>query len=160
MKKELSIREYLCLYSVAFKDFFMWISFLLLAVACFDALTYLLGRPIVPDGTIKQLQTVSPVIYIFVFAILVAPIFEECLFRGFLFAGLLESRLGAPGAIAITALTWAAVHFQYDLYTIALIFILGNLLGFARLRTRSLYVPTAMHATANSIAMLEASIAA
>ena len=157
LKKGPSVTEYLCLHPLSWKIFIVWILLIVLFVACSDALSYLLDRPIVPKYWAKLLQTAPPILMVIIAVLLVAPIFEEVLFRGFMFAGIKESRLGARGAIVITALTWSVIHFQYDLYWIATIFVLGIVLGMARLRTNSLYLTIAMHATVNAIAMVEAS---
>lgn len=157
IKKGPSIREYLCLHPLSWKIFVIWILLVFLFVSSSDALSYLLDRPIVPEYWAKLLQTAPPILMVIITVLLVAPVFEEVLFRGFMFAGIEGSRLGARGAIVITALTWSVIHFQYDLYWIATIFALGIVLGMARLRTNSLYLTIAMHATVNAIAMVEAS---
>jgi len=65
------------------------------------------------------------------FAIIVmAPLFEESLFRGFLIAGMQRSRIGA---ILITL-----IHLQYEAFYLVYIFIGGILLGIARVKTGSL----------------------
>jgi membrane protease YdiL (CAAX protease family) len=40
-----------------------------------------------------------------------APVMEEIVFRGFLYRGLAESRIGVMGAIAVTSVGWALLHF-------------------------------------------------
>jgi membrane protease YdiL (CAAX protease family) len=69
---------------------------------------------------------------------------EELVFRGYLY-GLLKDRVGVPLTIAVTAVGWAALHVQYDLWIIAIIVVDGLLLGVARWRSGSVYVPIAMH---------------
>jgi membrane protease YdiL (CAAX protease family) len=70
------------------------------------------------------------------FAIIVmAPLFEESLFRGFLIAGMQRSRIGA---ILITAALWSLIHLQYEAFYLVYIFIGGILLGIARVKTGSL----------------------
>ena len=69
----------------------------------------------------------TPLLWVAV--VLFAPFFEEAFFRGFLFAGLARSRIGAAGAILITSLVWAAMHLQYDIIGMATIVILGIVLG-------------------------------
>jgi hypothetical protein len=149
-------REYLCLRLPAWKIFAVWILITVLFDACSAALSYLLDYSAAMEIWVELLQTDPPVPLVIVSVILMAPIFEEIFFRGFMFAGIKDSRLGAPGAIVITALTWSVIHFQYGLYMIATIFVLGIVLGMARLRTNSLYLTIAMHATVNAIAMVEA----
>jgi membrane protease YdiL (CAAX protease family) len=52
-------------------------------------------------------------------------------------------------------LIWAAVHHQYDLYGIATIFVIGLLLGTARMKTDSVYPGIVMHALMNLIATIQ-----
>jgi membrane protease YdiL (CAAX protease family) len=88
--------------------------------------------------------------------IVAAPVFEEFFFRGFLIEGLRRGKLGDAGAIVLTSLFWASIHIQYGLYEIGTIFIFGLALGLARIGSRSLWVPVAMHMVANLVATLEA----
>ena len=87
--------------------------------------------------------------------IVAAPVFEEIFFRGFLFKGLQHSRIGPLGAILVTSLLWATIHLQYDLWDLGIIFALGIFLGFARLKTGSVYATIALHALVNLIATIE-----
>lgn len=86
--------------------------------------------------------------------VIFAPVSEEIFFRGFVYQGLAQSRLGVWGAISIAAALWAAMHVQYGIAIIASIFILGVVLGFARYRTGSLWAPVLMHACFNTVAMV------
>jgi membrane protease YdiL (CAAX protease family) len=86
--------------------------------------------------------------------VIVAPAFEETFFRGFLFVGFRQSRLGAIGAIGLTALFWALLHIQYDIYGMATIFVMGIVLGIVRLKTGSLWSPLLMHSVWNLVGMV------
>jgi len=90
------------------------------------------------------------------FATLIAgPIFEELLFRGFMFKGLTDSFLGWKGAVLLTSLTWSAMHsFTYEINGVIVIFISGILYGVARHRTRSIIIPLQMHIVENFIPSL------
>jgi hypothetical protein len=90
--------------------------------------------------------------------VVVAPIFEEIFFRGFLFQGIRASRLGPLGAIGITSLFWAAIHLQYDIYGITTVFALGLLLGIARLRTNSIHLLMVMHSLVSLVATVETAL--
>jgi len=90
--------------------------------------------------------------------VIAAPLFEELFFRGFLFAGLVSSRLGAVWTIAITAFVWGAIHLQYEAVDIIIICLLGLILGLARLKTDSVYTPIALHSFTNLVATIETSI--
>jgi len=85
--------------------------------------------------------------------VIVAPLFEEFFFRGFLFDGLRDSKAGSVGAVLITSLLWAAIHQQYGLVELTMIGVLGLFLGIARIQTGSLYVPIVLHCFWNLAAM-------
>jgi membrane protease YdiL (CAAX protease family) len=127
--------QYLGLRIVPAKDFIRWGAPLVGLVILSDGLTKLIGRPIVPDSMVQAYQTAG-FVPLFWFTLLVAaPLTEETLFRGFLFEGILHSKSGARGALLISAITWASIHFQYDWYGRATIVIFGLFLGYVRLRT-------------------------
>ncbi len=135
-----------------------WLLALAVVAAAFDAFSWLVGKPIVPEfmeATCRSAES-KPTLW---FALVVAaPLFEELLFRGFVITGLSRSRIGPLGAVIVASLAWAAIHLQYDLYGIGMIAVLGLLFGAARVRTGSVVVPMAMHAASNAIAMVEAAI--
>ncbi len=90
--------------------------------------------------------------------LVVAPFTAELFIRGFLFPGAVHSRLGPVGAIVLTSIVWSVSHTQYDLYGIAVIFPGGLLLGYARLRSGSVFVPITMHVVQKPVATLEVAI--
>jgi membrane protease YdiL (CAAX protease family) len=154
IRKNITIKEYLCLNRTDWKNFAVWSSILLLFTAFSDALTSALGRPIVSDFTIKAYKTAYFPPLLWLAFIILAPLYEEILFRGFMFKGIEKSRLGPIGALIITSLAWSALHIQYDFLIIASIFAGGLLLGWARLKTNSIYIPIAMHALQNLLATI------
>ena len=80
-----------------------------------------------------------------------APIFEELLFRGVLFAGVAQTRLGRVGAVIISALLWAALHGGSEsLFSVAMLFILGIGLGVLLLRFGTIWVTIACHTAWNA----------
>jgi uncharacterized protein len=88
--------------------------------------------------------------------IIFAPAFEEVFFRGFVFEGFRQSRMGAAGAIIITSVAWALLHaLQYNLFDVGSILILGIVMGVVRLKTKSLWNTLIMHAMINLAATLE-----
>ena len=90
--------------------------------------------------------------------VVAAPLVEELFFRGFLFEGLRDSWMGSTGAILVTSIAWAAIHMQYEMFQMVMIGTLGVLLGIAKVKTRSLYIPIAMHSFNNLIAMVATSL--
>lgn len=84
---------------------------------------------------------------------LVGPFCEELVMRGVLLDRLRRTALGPRGAILVTAVLWAGMHYAYGSATLALIAADGIILGCARHRTGSLWVPVAMHALGNIISI-------
>jgi len=99
-----------------------------------------------------------PVLWLVV--VVVTPIGEEALFRGFLFRGWHRSPGDAWTVIVITALLFAVVHVQYDLFVIAQVLVFGLLLGWFRWATGSTVLCMLLHALVNFEGMLETAIAA
>jgi CAAX protease family protein len=86
---------------------------------------------------------------------LLGPLAEEILMRGLVLGLLRRTFLGAGGAIVIAALAWAAMHYSYDVGTVALIAADGILLGIARYRSGSLWVPISMHVAGNLFSIFQ-----
>jgi uncharacterized protein len=158
LKKGSNLRDYFALRAVGARTLFAWMGIALVLLAFSDGLTWLLGKPIVPEFMKVVHATADPLWLLWLALVVAAPLFEEAFFRGFLFSGFAASAAGPTGAIVITSALWAAIHVQYDLYGIATLFVLGVAFGLARLRTGSLYVPLALHAMANLIAAAEAAL--
>ncbi len=154
-RKEITIREYLCLHRVGWKEICKWSFVVLVFVGCFDTLTFLIRRPIVPEFMTSAYTTAYFAPLLWLAFVIVAPLCEEIFFRGFLFKGIEHSRLRPAGAVIITSLTWSIMHIQYDIYGIVSLFIGGLLLGLARVRSNSVYPPIAMHILQNLIATVE-----
>jgi membrane protease YdiL (CAAX protease family) len=77
--------------------------------------------------------------------VVAGPVLEELVFRGIAFGLLLRTRIGGIGAVLATALIWSLIHLQYSATVIAIIFVSGLVLGLARWRSDSLFLPMAMH---------------
>src|SRR6266853_1523721 len=94
-------------------------------------------------------------VIIAVAGIVVAPVGEELLFRGFLFRGFVrEPRDALPGILAIS-LIWSLLHVQYDWFGASLVFALGVLLGYVRLYSGSTTLVILLHALLNLESVLE-----
>jgi len=64
----------------------------------------------------------------------VAAVFEELFFRGLLYRGLAESRLGVAGAVVVTAAVFALLHWRLTAFDLSYLFASG--LGFGLLRAQ------------------------
>ncbi len=156
-RRGITVRDYLALTRPPYyRSLLGWLAFAAGLVAVSDGLTFLLGRDIVPEFMPEVYSTSKFPPLLWVAVLLMAPLFEEFFFRGFLFAGWSRSKLGVTGTIVLTSILWASIHLQYGYFYIAMIFVFGIFLGLARHRTRSLIVPIAIHGLMNLIATIQA----
>jgi membrane protease YdiL (CAAX protease family) len=92
-------------------------------------------------------------------ALIVAPVFEEILFRGFALRLLVEGEASRALAIAATTLGWALLHLpgwlalgvapHAMLVSLTGVVVLGAVLATLRLRYTSLWIPIAVHVANN-----------
>jgi CAAX protease family protein len=85
--------------------------------------------------------------------VVIAPMEEEILFRGFLFRGLVP-RLGTIVTIVLTAVIWSIVHLQYNWFFVGEIFLLGLTFGWLRWWSGSLILTFLLHAANNGSALI------
>lgn len=91
------------------------------------------------------------------FGILVAPLMEELLFRGFLYPALARWT-GAAASVIITAFAFTLLHgaqLGYSWAALLLIFIVGLTLTITRLRTNSVATCVIVHMTYNFVLLLQ-----
>ena len=155
LRKGPPVKEYLGLHEVDWRTTLGWSLILLLFAGLSDLTTFLLERPIVPDFMLNVYQTATSKTLLWIALVVAAPVAEEIFFRGFLFYGIQNTRLGSKGAILLSSLIWTPLHMQYDSYNLAAIMVLGLLLGVARWKGNSVYIPIVMHALMNFIAAME-----
>jgi hypothetical protein len=101
-------------------------------------------------GQIMQAATASsvPATIVFYFTLgVMAPFFEELLFRGFIYASL-KPRIGAVGATFSSAALFAIMHF--DTGGLFMLFAIGLILAYVFERTRSLLPSMMTHGLWNS----------
>lgn len=153
--------EYLGLDRPRRRDLEYSIAALLVLLAATEVLNSVAGRDSVTPFQIETYRVARangllPLMWIAM--VVIAPISEEIVFRGFLFRGWAASPLGVTGTIFLTSLIWAAVHTQYDWFCMLQIFGAGLLLGVVRWLTRSTTITTALHMLGNFIATVETTV--
>ena len=127
-----------------------------------DGIGLLLGHNIVSQFQLDIYRTATAAGYLpslWLTVAVVAPIGEETLFRGFLFRGWHRAPHDAWAVIVVTALLWAFIHLQYDLYYTAQVFAYGLMLGWFRWVTGSTILTILLHGLINFEGMLETLIA-
>jgi len=140
------------------RDVIIAVAGLALVILVGDALTLALGRELVPAFQLqihRSAQAQGALISLWLALIVVAPVGEELLFRGFLFRGFVrEPRDALPGILAIS-LIWSLLHIQYDWFGASLVFGIGVLLGFVRLYSGSTTLVILLHALLNLESVVE-----
>ena len=89
-------------------------------------------------------------VYFFVLAVVIAPCFEEILFRGIAMP-VLAKRIGASAAVLITSVIFAILHWHVP--SLVPLFILSIGLSLAYIYTESLLVPMVMHSLFNFVSV-------
>ena len=84
-------------------------------------------------------------------AVVLAPLWEELIFRGFFF-GLLRSRWGTLAALVFSSLVFSVYHL--NLTAFLPLFFVGIALGYVYSRTRSIYFSILAHALFNGMNLL------
>jgi len=121
------------------------------------AISVLLVSSFFPAGEpppIERLLSSATAVYVFaIFGIGAAPLFEEIIFRGFLFKVLFD--IGGSGtAVSVTAILFALLHLPQlwgSWGGVILIFIVGYILSFVRLRSNSLIPSFIIHTSYNTM---------
>lgn len=142
------------------------LMFGIIAVSIFvvvvDGISWLFGHNIVTQFQLDIYRTASAagwLPWLWLTIVIVAPIGEETLFRGFLLRGWTRSSRNAWTAIVLTALLWAVIHVQYDLYVIGQVFVYGLILGWYRWTSGSTILSMLLHGLVNCEGMFETFIA-
>ncbi len=89
----------------------------------------------------------------FVIAVILAPLWEELTFRGFLLSALAKTRLGFWGAALISNILWASLHGMYSWAGLVSVFVAGLILSWLVWRTGSVKPAIITHAIGNLFAL-------
>ena len=134
------------------------ISVILVFAAASDGISWLIGREIVSQFQVDMYRTASTGGYLpwlWLTVVVMAPIGEETLFRGFLFRGWLRAPRDVWPVIIVTAFIWAVSHLQYDLYFMTQVFVSGLVLGWFRWMSGSTILSMLLHGLLNCEGTLE-----
>jgi membrane protease YdiL (CAAX protease family) len=131
-------------------------SIYLLGLGSTLAISVLIVSSLFPPSApppIERLLSTPSAMYIFaVFGIGVAPLFEEIIFRGFVFK-VLSDVGGAAAAVFVTAALFALLHIPQlwgSWAGIALIFVVGYVLSVVRMRSNSVIPTFIIHTAYNA----------
>ena len=123
----------------------------------FDGILYVSGRELVPPFQVEAWRTAVDagwLIGLLAAIVVVAPVGEEIVFRGFLFRGLAKPGWEIQAVLGV-ALAWALLHIQYDWLGMVQIFLVGLVLGWFRWASGSTLLTIGMHVLINLQSMIE-----
>lgn len=131
-----------------------YVVYYLLALLAFMAVSLGLSQDTLnqaQDLGINAPRSLAEYAIVFVMLVVLPPIFEEILFRGYLFGTL---RKGVPTLIAavVTSVLFGLAHGQLNLFIDT--FILSLVLCYVRIKTGSIWASMALHATKNGVAFV------
>jgi membrane protease YdiL (CAAX protease family) len=89
----------------------------------------------------------------FVIAVILAPLWEELTFRGFLLSALSKTRLGFWGAALVANVLWTSLHGTYSWAGVVSVFVAGLILSWLVWRTGSIKPAIVTHAIGNLFAL-------
>lgn len=139
---------------ITLMSFGLWIVYLIASATLFHLTNH---QPM--DFLDVYFQSANPRWLLFLGIILLAPIYEELIFRGLIWRAIAEQfvsdRRGAIIASIISGVLFASIHLQYDFYELGTIFVLALVLGFARYRSGSILLPIAIHIANNALSMTQ-----
>jgi uncharacterized protein len=156
-----SLRDYLALRRPGWRELILGVAVLGSVLFGVGMLAGVTGQE-TPDfmaGTYNSAREAGMLPLLAFSFVLLAPLQEELLFRGFFYRGL-APRLGVWPAILLTAAAWSITHVQYRWFFVAEIFLLGIVLGWLRARSGSTLLTAILHAMINALALLTVSLSA
>jgi len=155
LKRGSVLKEYFDLRGYSWRTFWRWMGVLVVLLIVEGVALEAMGVKQTPSFMLNIEYPNTFSIYLLLFSVMfIAPLIEEVVFRGFLLKGFSKTFMGAEGAVALTSLLWAVMHLQYEFAYVAVIFMIGLVFGYARIKTQSLFVPMTMHMVMNGIASL------
>lgn len=123
-------------------------------VLAFDALRFAFTGSVVPPLWQQTYQSAGSSLLLAFALCVVAPLFEESVFRGLLHRGWIASRLGEIGTISIISFFYMLAHRPTDILSALEPLLSGVLLGLIRQRAGSTRICVAVHAFGNLQAIL------
>ena len=149
------IRQYLALTPFSWVTAGAMIGILVIFMLSSQVLTNWLDKT--PLDFVDPLyQSVDSVWLLVIAMVIVAPIYEELVFRGLLWSAISEQFSKSRGTVIasiVTSIIFAVIHLQYGLYEITTIMLLALIFCYARIKSGSVLLPILLHIINNGVAM-------
>jgi membrane protease YdiL (CAAX protease family) len=147
-----SAAEYFGLTGFSRRDLLIGVLAIAALIATLEGISYLAGFDIVSPFQSEAFSTARAAGWVLPLAlaiVVVGPVGEEILFRGFLFRGWVVPGARGIVAVVVIALLWAGMHLQYDWFGIGQVFSTGLVLGWLRWRSGSTALTIVLHMLVN-----------
>jgi len=109
----------------------------------------------VSEDMVYTYQTARYMALFWIFVTVLAPVYEEMLYRGFLLTELSATHLRQFWVVLIPAVIWTIGHAEFDPGRVLFLLGLGILLGYARVRTGSLTLSIGLHSFVNIVVTIQ-----
>jgi membrane protease YdiL (CAAX protease family) len=153
----LDAREYLGLTRFTLRDFLIGVLALGVLAAALYVFAYFVKLDMVPSfqtDTYTSARRDGWLVPLLLAVVVIGPIGEEIMFRGFLYRGWVRPGFLVTPVIVLTLL-WSAMHIQYDWFGISQVFLTGLVLGWLRWLSGSTALTIVLHMLVNLEAMIE-----
>ena len=137
----------------SFENFRPWLALTFVYISFGTSMYWLLDMPM-SAWMVSLASTTDNLVLSTIALVIVAPIFEELIFRGYIFSKLQATKVGNYGAVIITAVVFTAIHNHYQIFELLDIFVLAILLSFVRLKANNLYYCIIIHMVNNLVAFI------
>ncbi len=154
LKKGARFIDYFAIKVPDFRSVQLWFFIFILVLFAANLYALAISKPIPPDFLKQLYVSADPRWLMFLCFIVLIPVLNELLFRGFILSGLENSRLSPVGAVILTSCIWAGLHYNLDLYMIVVTLALGVVFGLAKVSSGSILLPIGLHIFMNSITLL------
>jgi membrane protease YdiL (CAAX protease family) len=119
------------------------------------ALHWINGTDVFSDSRALASGLLSPLWWgTLIVAVILAPLWEELAFRGFLLSALAPTRLGFWGAALVSNTAWTGLHWGYAWAGLGAVFLGGMLISWLLWRTGSIWIAIVTHALVNVVAVI------
>lgn len=149
--KRKNFAPFLGMRSTSWKQSLIWTGVFLLLISATEVIARLFPA-FQTDFVSKLLGSTTDFLPLFLGVGLLTPIYEELLMRGLLL-GSLRHIADEHTAVALSAGVFAVMHLQYPWTVLVLILPLAIVLGYARVRSGSIWLPMLLHVLNNVAAI-------
>jgi membrane protease YdiL (CAAX protease family) len=151
-----TVWRYLGLTGFRARDFAVGLAAVVALVLAISMVGWLIGKDQVTPFQVDIYASATSAAWLaalFTAVVIIAPLGEEIVFRGFLFRGWVGG-YPVPAVVAIAVL-WSALHIQYDWFGMLQVFLIGLVLGWVRWRSGSVLLTCVLHALMNLESVVE-----